>query len=56
MKLVKLHIKGFRGFVEQTTVNFDDLTLFVGGNDAGKSSIFDALGIFLKRARLIKAM
>ena len=30
MKLVRLHIEGFRGFAEKTTVAFDDLTVFVG--------------------------
>ncbi len=52
MKLVRFHMKGFRGFPEQTTVNFDDLTVFVGKNDAGKSSVFDALSIFFGETKI----
>ena len=52
MKLVRLHIEGFRGFAEKTTVAFDDLTVFVGKNDAGKSSILDALNIFFGESKI----
>ncbi len=52
MKLVKLHVEGFRGFAEKTTVKFDDLTVFVGKNDAGKSSILDALNIFFEAGKI----
>ena len=52
MKLARLHIEGFRGFAEKTTVNFDDLTVFVGKNEAGKSSIFDALNIFFGESKI----
>ena len=52
MKLVKLHLKGFRGFAEEITVKFDDLTVFIGKNDAGKSSIFDALNIFFGESKM----
>lgn len=46
MKLKKLFIKNFRGFKENTEISFDNLTAFVGKNDAGKSTILEALAIF----------
>ena len=52
MKLVRLHIEGFRGFAEQTTVNFNNLDVFVGRNDVGKSSLFDALNIFFGESKI----
>lgn len=52
MKLVKLHMSGFRGFAEKTSVEFDDLTVFVGKNDSGKSSILDALNIFFGEGKM----
>ena len=51
MKLTKLHMKGFRGFIEETVIEFDDLTVLVGKNDVGKSSIFDALNIFFGESK-----
>lgn len=46
MKLKKVRIKNFRGYKEEVTINFDDLTAFVGKNDIGKSSVLEALDIF----------
>ena len=46
MKLYSLSLKNFRGYREETTVCFDDLTAIVGKNDVGKSSILEALDIF----------
>jgi putative ATP-dependent endonuclease of the OLD family len=47
MKLKRLSIRNFRCFREQIDVNFEDLTALVGKNDSGKSSILEALDIFL---------
>ena len=46
MKIVSLKIKNFRGYKDLTEVKFDDLTVFVGKNDIGKSTILEALDIF----------
>ena len=46
MKIDKVSIKNFRGFKEEVTVSLGDLTVFVGKNDIGKSSILEALDIF----------
>ena len=46
MRIKSLTIKNFRGYLGETTVNFDKLTAFVGKNDIGKSSILEALDVF----------
>lgn len=46
MKLKSIKIKNFRGYSVETTINFENLTAFIGKNDAGKSSVLEALEIF----------
>ena len=46
MKIVSLKIKNFRGYKDLTEIKFDNLTVFVGKNDIGKSTILEALDIF----------
>lgn len=46
MKIESLTLKNFRGYSGETTINFENLTAFVGKNDIGKSSILEALDIF----------
>lgn len=46
MKLVGAWIQGFRCYENRTDFTFDDLTVLIGRNDAGKSSVLDALDIF----------
>ncbi len=46
MKLVRLTIEGFRGYQEPVSIRIDELTTIVGKNDAGKSTILEALEIF----------
>jgi len=46
MKLDRIILKNFRGFAGEHHIPVDRLTAFVGRNDAGKSSILDALGAF----------
>ena len=48
MRLKKLILENFRCFKERTEIEFDDLNVFVGQNDIGKSTIFEALDIFFK--------
>jgi chromosome segregation protein len=44
MRLVRLHIQGFKSFKDRTTIEFDDgITGIVGPNGCGKSNIVDAL-------------
>lgn len=46
MKIHKVTIENFRGYKESTTINFSDLTAFVGRNDIGKSTVLEALDLF----------
>lgn len=50
MKLVEVKLTNFRGYANETSIRIDGLTVIVGRNDAGKSSIFDALDIFFNDA------
>lgn len=46
MRLVSLTLKNFRSYDEETKIHFDDLTALVGKNDAGKSTVLEALDLF----------
>ncbi len=47
MRLKEVTIQNFRSFKNRTSVPIDDnMTVFIGKNDAGKSSVLDALGVF----------
>lgn len=47
MKLITLKVKNFRSYEGDYKIDFDSqFTSFIGRNDVGKSTIFDALDIF----------
>lgn len=46
MKLIQLRIRNFRCYKDEISIDFDDMTALVGRNDAGKSTIMDAMDIF----------
>lgn len=46
MKLKTLHLENFRCYKKNISIEFDDLTTFIGKNDIGKSTILEALEIF----------
>jgi len=48
MRLTQLKMTNFRCYKGEITVELDDLVVFVGKNDSGKSSLFDALNIFFE--------
>lgn len=48
MRLIQLKITNFRCYKDETVIDLDDLVVFVGKNDAGKSSLFDALDVFFE--------
>jgi len=52
MKLVKVKIQNFRCFKDPIELNVGDFTALIGKNDAGKSSIFEALDIFFNETKL----
>lgn len=51
MKIHSVGIKNFRSYRENTKVILDDLTVFVGKNDIGKSTILEALDIFFNEGK-----
>jgi energy-coupling factor transporter ATP-binding protein EcfA2 len=46
MRLKGLKLRNFRGYKSETYIELNNLTAFVGKNDAGKSTILEALEIF----------
>ena len=46
MILKEIVIENFRAYKDRHRIPIDDLTAFIGKNDAGKSSVFDALAVF----------
>lgn len=46
MKIESIKIKNFRSYKEETVICFNNLTVLVGKNDIGKSTILEALDIF----------
>lgn len=57
MRLTELEVKGFRGFTDETLKLDSRLTVLVGANGSGKSSLLDALSMLLTQysARIIGA-
>lgn len=51
MKIKEVSIRNFRGYTDETTVSFNDLTVFVGRNDVGKSSVLEALDLFFNEGK-----
>jgi putative ATP-dependent endonuclease of OLD family len=47
MKLKRLNVSNFRCFRDELTIDFDDFTTLMGKNDSGKSTILEALDLFL---------
>jgi len=54
MKLKSMTVANFRCYKSPFTVTFDDLTALVGRNDAGKSTLLDALDVFFNDKGLDK--
>lgn len=50
MKLKAFKIKNFRGYRSETEIKFNNLTAFIGKNDAGKSTILEAIEIFFNNS------
>jgi len=46
MTIKEIRIANFRCYKEEITIDFNDLNVFVGKNDIGKSTILEALDIF----------
>jgi len=46
MKLESVKLKNFRGYGDEILIPINKLTAFIGRNDAGKSTVLEALEIF----------
>lgn len=53
MKLHQLKLKNFRSYKTEICIEFENLTTFVGKNDAGKSTILEALEIFFNNKIIV---
>ena len=51
MKLKTLKIQNFRGYKKEISIDIDNLTVFVGKNDIGKSTVLEALDIFFNDSK-----
>jgi predicted ATP-dependent endonuclease of OLD family len=53
MKIEKLILSNFRSYSDEVEIDFNDLNVFVGKNDIGKSTILEALDIFFNEGKAI---
>lgn len=53
MKLIELRVKNFRGYDKETTLKVENLTALIGKNDAGKSTLLEALEIFFNNKLIV---
>jgi predicted ATP-dependent endonuclease of OLD family len=53
MKLEEVRIKNFRGYRTETIIPISNLTALIGKNDAGKSSVLEALEIFFNNSLVV---
>lgn len=53
MKLIAIEIENFRGYQHRVKIPIDNLTTFIGKNDAGKSTVFEALEIFFNNKLVV---
>lgn len=54
MKLKSIRIKGYKSFKDSLVIPFHNLTVFIGENDSGKTSILNALEILLLNKQLFE--
>jgi len=46
MRIDTIKIENFRGYENETNINLTDLSVFVGKNDIGKSTVLEAIDLF----------
>jgi len=46
MNIEKIRLANFRSYKDEITIDFNDLNVFVGRNDSGKSTVLEALDVF----------
>ncbi len=50
MKLDTVKLRNFRGYKEEVIIPISNITAFIGKNDAGKSTVLEALEIFFNNS------
>jgi len=50
VRLVELRLRNYRCYKDEISIRFDDLTALIGKNDAGKSTVMEALDIFFNES------
>mgnify|MGYP000273580393 FL=1 len=51
MLIKSIILKNFRGYKNETSIEFSNLTAFIGRNDVGKSTVLEALDIFFNEGK-----
>jgi len=51
MKISQVKIENFRGYKDETVIDLNGLTVFVGKNDVGKSTVLEALDVFFNEGK-----
>lgn len=51
VRIKTVYIENFRGYKNRVDIDFEALTAFVGRNDAGKSTVLEALDIFFNEGK-----
>jgi len=51
MKIERMILSNFRSYKDEISIEFDDLSVFIGKNDIGKSTILEALDIFFNESK-----
>lgn len=54
MRLVKFCIEGFRSYGDRSCIELDNLTAIIGKNDAGKSTILEAMDTYFNGTKVAK--
>src|SRR5665647_1285329 len=52
MRLEKIILQNYRGYRNKIEIKVDSITAFIGKNDAGKSTILEALNTFFNMSKL----
>lgn len=51
MKISQVKIANFRGYKDEIVIDFNKLTVFVGKNDVGKSTVLEVLDVFFNEGK-----
>lgn len=54
MKISSVKLQNFRSYKDEVEIKFNDFTALIGKNDAGKSTVLEALDIFFNDAKIDK--